>query len=246
MAWDFSKKMVEPSQPDKPQPLLVLYPDGEMSPLLRPLKAEVAHTAPLLPPPPPPSTPAGFTSEALFCTEGPELGGCGQARRSNSKEGSTMTLPQLVARVKGVVNQASLLINERLATLRRRCSGTLMSAEHRQELCEIAGGIDAAAYRVQKWAFALQGDSGELRKPVRPATCQTLDEAYAVFHAALPRLMINAAKAFKGLTAAVKAHGDEAEAELQSVGISSEDLRSLAPHLESLVHRLGRLLLRVP
>lgn len=210
----------------------------EQSPrLLHADAGEVLLAAPLLPPMPL----ATDGAEERFCTEGPDVGGVGQSRRLNSSAASALTFPEIVTRLEAALGQASLLLNDRLQALQIKCTaGATFSRTQQVEFCEIADGIVAAVYHVQKWAHVLD-PSGQVHKPAKPGNCEEVDEAFAVVRYALPRLMVSGSQAYKGLTAAVQGNGDGAEARVQALGVPMEDLRAVAPHLERIVMRLGRL-----
>lgn len=210
---------------------------NEPSPrLLREDSGEQVMGAPLLPP-----TPTGKgETEDRFCVGGPDLGGCGQARRSSNANFRTATFPEVVARMQAGMGQASLLLNDRLRTLQTRCNaGAILTASQEKELCEIADGATCASYHVQKWAHLFDGNA--VQRPMKPWSCEEAEEAIASMHFAMPKLMVNSALAQKGLTAAIKEYGKEkVEERVRKLGIPAEDLRALAPHLERLVMRLGR------
>lgn len=175
-----------------------------------------------------------------FCVGGPDIGG--SARRSNGADARPLTFAELASRLEASMCQASLLLNDRLSSLQNRLrAGSCLTAPQEHELCAIADGIMAASYHVQKWAHALQGKDGQHRKPTRPGPSETAAEAVALVHLALPRLSFSVSEVDRGLGAAIKAHGDDAEAKVRRLGVPSEDIRAIAPHMELYVMRLGRL-----
>lgn len=189
---------------------------------------------------PPPS--ASGEQEERFCTGGPDIGSCGQSRRSDNASLRSLTLSEVVARLESTVGQASLLLNDRLRTFQARAKGNALTPQHEREVCAIADGIMAASYHMQKWAFLLQPKgSDKLRRPIRHSPCDRSEEALAMLHVALPRITFSVTEACKGLASHMKAHGDAAEKKLRELGAPSEDLRAVGPHLERLVYRLGSL-----
>lgn len=207
------------------------------SPKLIPVDFQEVHNAgPLLPPPA-----HGSEQEERFCTGGPDISSCGQVRRSDAAAVSNLTLPEVIARLEPAVGQASLLLNDRLRTFQARAQGKVLSAHQVQEIMSITDGVMAAAYHLQKWAFLLQPKGGELRQPTRQGHCESLEEAMALLHVAVPRITFAVAEAGRGLEAALKASGANIERKLRTVGISSLDLRAVGPHLEKIVFRLGSL-----
>merc|ERR1712039_1134833 len=75
--------------------------------------------------------------------------------------------------------------------------------------------------------------------------CENREEAFAAVHFALPKLMVNTTEAHRTLEAVVKTHGAGAEAHVKSLGVPIDDIRAVAPHLERLLLRLGRLSMAV-
>jgi len=141
------------------------------------------------------------------------------------------------------MGQASLLLSDRLRALKSKCqAGSKLSSAQEEELCGVADGVAAASYHVAKWAFLLRpkGDT-QAMKPSKPPRNESTEEAFASVHFSLPRLMVSASEAQRGLTAAVKAHGAGTETRLRVQGIPAEDVRAIVPHLERLLLRLGRL-----
>jgi len=134
------------------------------------------------------------------------------------------------------MGQASLLLSDRLRALKSKCqAGSKLSSAQEEELCGVADGVAAASYHVAKWAFLLRpkGDT-QAMKPSKPPRNESTEEAFASVHFSLPRLMVSASEAQRGLTAAVKTR-------LRVQGIPAEDVRAIVPHLERLLLRLGRL-----
>lgn len=212
------------------------YFENESSPRLQHIDTgEPLTGAPLLPP-----TPTGSESEERFCVGGPDLGSCGQIRRSNSLNTSVATFAELTARLEAALGQASLLLNDRLRSLQNRMNaGYTLPPAQQAELLEVADGVSTAAYHMQKWAHIF--DSGSTQKPTIPGKCEEVDEAIAMVHYGLPKLMVHGSTAQNGLNAAIKKHGTMAEEKVRTQGIDIEDIRALAPHLERLVMRLGRI-----
>lgn len=195
----------------------------------------------LLPPPPPKRGDDGGYPDDRFCTAGPTLEGPG-GRRSVGDQPEEMAFCDLAERLESAMGQASLILSDRLQTLQRRMKGATLTATQRKELCSIADGISAAVYHVGKWAHAMQA-KGEtaISRPNRPSPCGDEEEASASLRYLIAKLTVISADAARGLAKAVKTHGDDAEAQVSKMGVPVEDLRSLAPHLEALIMRLGRL-----
>lgn len=243
-------KNAHPSAQDQ-HPAATAKPDrkfalDEFSPRLA--KAEPGdHTgAPLLPPPKPKEDKDGG-HEDRFCTAGPTMEGMG-AKQQLSGNAEEMTFPELVQRLEAAMGQASLLMNDRLRSLQHRVigQGAHLTDPQEKELCEIADGIASAAYHVQKWAHALtpKGPAAATNapsKPSKPSHCADAEEAFASVRFLLPKLMVSAAEAHKGLVNAEKEHGDKVEKKVRQAGVPIEDLRAIAPHLERIIARLGRL-----
>jgi len=212
------------------------YVENEVSPRLQHLDAVGAEPlvgAPLLPP-----TQTESESDERFCVGGPDLGSVGQARRSTTTVRAA-TLAELTTRFHGALGQAALLLNDRLRALQLRLgAGYTMLPSSETELLEVADALSAASYYVQKWAHLL--DAGKTQKPSIPGKCEEVEEAIAMMHYGVPKLMVHGSTAQSGLSAVVKKHGDGAEAKVRGLGIDLEDLRALAPHLERMVMRLGR------
>jgi len=213
----------------------------ELSPRLFKVEPNATMGAPLLPPPRPKSRDDSNGNEDRFCTSGPTLEGVG-GQKSVSSQAEELTFADLVVRLEAIMGQASLLISDRIQTLQRRSRGAKLTAAQVTELCEIADGISAATYHAAKWAYVLQ-PKGEtaLSKPKKPSRCTDMEEASASLRYLIAKLAVTAAAAGKALADAVKTHGDEAEKKVRKMGVPIEDLQSLAPHLEWLIMRLGRL-----
>lgn len=179
--------------------------------------------------------------EERFCVAGPYIAIPGaQALKTSGRSSSTIAFPDLVARLETGVGQASLLLSDRLHTLRERCGGMLLPNSQTAELCEIADGINAASYHVQKWAHFLAA-SEHMKRPIKPTPCENGAEAFAAMHFAVPRLVVAATEAHRGLSARLKACSEKAEEQVRALGIPLEDLQALAPHLEIFVARVARL-----
>jgi len=181
-----------------------------------------------------------------FCIDGPCIEAAGMpSRRSSGVHMSQLSFPMLVTRLEQAVTQASVMLCERLKTLRAvwQNSGRL-SESQLADFCDLADGIAAASYHLQKWAAILSGAGGHAMPP-KPSRCEDADEAFAVMHSATPRILIGAGESQKGLAAAIKAHGSEAEGHVNKLGVPTKDLRMMGPHLELIIGRLGRLSSRI-
>lgn len=213
-------------------------PAEEMSPRLMPLDDNAVVGPPLLP------EPEEHSPEERFCMDFP-IGTPGMpCRRTTAVTETALPFPVLVTRMESSIGQASLLLNDRLRTLHLRLQKMTFCDSQLDELCEIADGVVAAAYHLQKWACLLSPEEG-LRKPTKPGHCEDKDEAFAAMHCAAPRIIVAAAGATKGLQKAIHANGEKAEAVVNGIGVPTEDIRALAPHLEALVFRLSRLNARI-
>lgn len=221
--------------------------------------------SPLLPPPAPQ---AGEAPDERFCTAGPNLDGSGTGKNKLPSTAG-LTFVQVVAMLDAAMGQASLLLNDRLHSLLARLSShSVITQEDETELCDIADGLSSASYHTQKWTYichtsrkaeihrgktrdghaldlAHAEDSTVLgnhnKKPTRPQSCSEFQEAVACMHFVMPRLMVNAAEAQKCLVSIIKTYGSGAELHAKKLGIVTNDIRSLVPHLERLIARLGRL-----
>jgi len=148
-----------------------------------------------------------------------------------------MTLEQLAARLKATVDKATVLVNNRLASMRIRCPDIRkMGVDHRLELFDIAAGMDAIGSHVQKWALDVASSAGPVEKTMAPGQCWQLEEAYSLMHAALPKLTVCVSEVFRG----VKKHSN-----MVSVGVDRDSLRTVLLHLEQIVLRLGRVMIRL-
>jgi hypothetical protein len=137
------------------------------------------------------------------------------------------------------MGQATVLLNNRLTSIQRKCRHAVLSEAQRCEICDVADRIAGAAYHVKKWAFNLR-IAGQHLKPNKPTACEDLEEALAVMRSASSWLLVCSSSVSKNLIDAVKAHGSEAETHLQKRGLQTDGLRALVPHLESCLLRLGR------
>lgn len=209
-------------------------PDPELSPRLLAQGQGVPHGAPLLREPGPPPD-----ADDRFCTQGPIMTCPGMSTRRSTGPHVLLAFPELIIFVDRSVGQASMFLNDRLRLLEMRLKQAPLPAASRRELCEIADGVCAAAYHAQKWAHLLRPD--EFRQPFKPSGCDDAAMALALMHHATPRLMVGASEAKKAMSAALAQHGDKAEARVNKAGVPTADLRALAPHIESLVGRIGRL-----
>lgn len=207
----------------------------EASPRLLAQGRGAPHGAPLLREPRarPPS------ADDRFCTQGPVMACPASVRRASATDAAELAFPELITFVDRSVGQASVLLSDRLRLLEQRMKHAPLPEPSRQELCEVAGGVCAAAYHAQKWAHLLRPD--ELRKPFKPSGCDDADMALALMHHATPRLMVGASEAKRSMSAVLAQHGDKAEARVNKLGVPTADLRALGPHIESLVGRIGRL-----
>eukprot|EP00927_Polykrikos_kofoidii_P085938 TRINITY_DN9485_c0_g2_i3.p1 TRINITY_DN9485_c0_g2~~TRINITY_DN9485_c0_g2_i3.p1 ORF type:complete len:235 (-),score=28.83 TRINITY_DN9485_c0_g2_i3:614-1240(-) len=102
---------------------IVAKPDrGEASPRIN---AAVTAASSLGPPV------SSLSTEERFCTDGARIECCEQPRRSGSHSGSgrEATLADAVSRMEASVGQASVLLNDRLSTLRRRWDAVALFPE---------------------------------------------------------------------------------------------------------------------
>lgn len=175
-----------------------------------------------------------------FCSAGPNIDGPGSSKRSSLSSPADVAFPELVSRLEKQMNQASLLLNDRLRSLKGKCHTASLSQPQQAELCEISDGVAAAAYHVQKWAHAL-GRPDQFQRPTKPSSSERVEEAFAAVHFSLPKLMVNTTEVYRLLDAVVKTHGAKSEAHVKSLGVAADDIRAIAPHLERLLLRLGRL-----
>lgn len=186
--------------------------------------------------------PSSCEPEDRFCTAGPNIDGPGSMARKSSAAGvAALTFAELVMRLETAMGRASLLLNDRLGTLKHKyCNGHLSRVQE-TELCDVADRLCTAAYHVQKWAYLLKPKSEQAKKPSKPTQIESTEEAFSAVHFSLPRLIIGAAEAHHGLADVVKVHGTGAEDRVRLLGIPIEDLWAIVPHLERLLLRLGRL-----
>lgn len=192
----------------------------------------IRRGAPLVPPMP-------ELPEERFCT--------GETRvefpapKQKGPEGDAVeSIADIVTQLEIAMNQATLLLSQRLLSLQERQKVVVLAEAQVQELCRIADMILAASYHVGKWAAALAKDPAD--RPVRPIPCSDSEEAFSSMRIAMPRLAVNAAGARAGLDAALRERGEGAEAWLRQKGVPSEDLRALGPHLQGALQRLNVLL----
>jgi hypothetical protein len=125
-----------------------------------------------------------------------------------------------------------------------RAQASTFSESDVGELCDIADALAAAAYHLQKWAAILAPSEG-LHKPNKPLHSEDKEEAFAVLHLSTSRVIVAAAAAGKGFKMASEEHNDEAESFVNSLGVPSQDIRALAPHLEALIFRVSCLSARL-
>jgi len=236
-------------QPAAQRPRVNLISSGaglEESPRLLPLEESgwEAFGAPLV------AEPAESKPER-FCVDGPYLGPVGIPARDTRAPAaaSEMSFPAVVAWMESCASQASVVLVGRLPGLRLRClnAAPLLDAQS-GDLCEVADGVVAAAYHLQKWAavlaaagLAVDGPAAAQGPLHKPSPCESAEEAFALMHMAASRIMVGIAGVKHGLDAAMKAKGDKAEAYVHSLGVPNRDLRALPPHLETCLARLGRL-----
>lgn len=210
-----------------------LATDG-YSPRLTPVDFDTeAPCAPLLP--------ETTEPEERFCTHMPHIEVPGANPRRSSADGiAALPFPDMVARIEAGLNQASLLLNDRIRTMQHRWRHGGVPSASQNELFEIADGIVAAAYHVHKWAHVLPGGEQE-HAPHKPIHCGDVEEAFSSIRFALPRLTVSGSQAQRALLVMVQKHGPKAEEKIRQRGIPPEDLRAVVPHLERLIVRLGRL-----
>eukprot|EP00927_Polykrikos_kofoidii_P048558 TRINITY_DN42823_c0_g2_i1.p1 TRINITY_DN42823_c0_g2~~TRINITY_DN42823_c0_g2_i1.p1 ORF type:complete len:301 (+),score=49.06 TRINITY_DN42823_c0_g2_i1:204-1106(+) len=206
---------------------------AQESPRLRPVNSgNEARGAPLLAEP-------AEKPEDRFCSHMPQndvMGGRGQRSGLIS---TNLSFEDSVSRLDTTVSQASIMLNDRLKALQTRCRNASVPEQQVVEFCEIADGIAAASYHVQKWAYCYKTAS-QLVAPAKPTPCDDFDEACSSLRFATPRLMVGAGEVRAALTSAIKTHGASAQEHSAKVGVPLEDLRALPGHLEHWLARLGR------
>eukprot|EP00747_Dinoflagellata_sp_TGD_P168193 gnl/TRDRNA2_/TRDRNA2_194001_c0_seq1.p1 gnl/TRDRNA2_/TRDRNA2_194001_c0~~gnl/TRDRNA2_/TRDRNA2_194001_c0_seq1.p1 ORF type:complete len:403 (+),score=51.90 gnl/TRDRNA2_/TRDRNA2_194001_c0_seq1:94-1302(+) len=178
--------------------------------------------------------------EERFCVTGVISDCHGPSRRHGLPTPTARApYPDIVARLEAGIRQASLVLSDRFTMVQQKWQlCMLVTGPCFTELCEIADGLSTAAYHMQKWA-ALLGD-GKL--PTKPMRCSDSSGAFATFHCALPRFMVNAKDVTRGLNAAITEYGPQAELHVEGLGIPTADIQALVPHLEHIVGRANRLL----
>eukprot|EP00747_Dinoflagellata_sp_TGD_P219145 gnl/TRDRNA2_/TRDRNA2_91308_c0_seq1.p1 gnl/TRDRNA2_/TRDRNA2_91308_c0~~gnl/TRDRNA2_/TRDRNA2_91308_c0_seq1.p1 ORF type:complete len:358 (-),score=32.53 gnl/TRDRNA2_/TRDRNA2_91308_c0_seq1:76-1149(-) len=210
----------------------VVSPDSEESPRLWAGGHSKEHGAPLL-------AEAAKTDQPpeRFCVTG-AISDCPGAGRRGGLQTPT-AYPDIVARFEAGIRQASIVLSDRFSELQRKWKLCMpVTGPCSIELCEIADGLGAAAYHVQKWASLLSHS----KLPIRPICCTDPSEAFATFHCSLPRFMVTSVDVSRGLCTAVAEHGPQAELHVQGLGIPTADLQALLPHLEHIAGRIHRLL----
>merc|ERR1712113_402323 len=95
-------------------------------------------------------------------------------------------------------------------------------------------------YHLQKWAALFFPEEGH-RAPTKPSACEGREGAFASMHFSTSRIVVAAAGSHRGFSKVIQEKGDQAEAVVNKMGVPTEVIRALAPHLENLIYRLGRL-----
>jgi len=189
----------------------------------------------------PPTVPSTTEPEDRFCS-GPKITVLGAVARTANNGPENLTFVELVARLEASLNQASSLLSERLKSFETKCSLAELTHDQEAEICQIADGFAAASYHVQKWAALLKSASSEqCSLPAKPFPTESVEDARATLHIAMPRLMVNGSEAQRLLHEAVREHSERAEAHVLQLGVHVEDLRAVGPHLERFLLRLARL-----
>lgn len=196
-----------------------------------------------------------------FCTEGPKLEFGGPMSQADSGAGNRVPLRQFAVRLQSAIAQAATVLIDRHQSLTRQSSE--FTATQDEEMMKLSYGVQAASYNVQKWATALgHGDA----PPFKPPPPQSVEEALAMMNMALPRLVVASSNLQAGLrelvppaapvygehlsaeelqeaVAAEKQESEQrAEAELNKVGISIDELYSVVPHMEHCIYEASCLL----
>lgn len=182
-----------------------------------------------------------------FCTTAPVVGdeGVRRSSRISAMNARSVSIWDTASRIDNFVAQATLLLSERVAGLRSRVRNATMVEHQSVELCDIADGVAAASYHLQKW-IAVLDTYGNPRPAQRPSHVESPEEAFAVLHTMLPRLSMSAKEAQRCFAAAAgnsagRVPGQTDEDRVRQLGVPPEDLRAFGPHLERLVARVGRL-----
>lgn len=202
--------------------------------------------------------------ESRFCTHAPRLE-FGGAVENRGRRQLKCSLRVFASRLHTSVSQACVLLLERLSTLK----ACLVNLDHAAsgQLLELASGVQAASYHMQKWSVALALEGALPSLPSRP---DNAEEAMAILHLAVPRVMIASSVmqthlrklvpridlpcelgclqefdsdahmcAIAEAEIAAEAHG---EAELRGRNMSIEDFHRILPHMENLVYLASSLI----
>lgn len=211
------------------------------SPKLLPSDSKVAWGSSLMPL-------TSNDSEERFCVEGPRVEFGGPLEKPDAEGSARCPLPELARRLKGAIDQAVLILGERVHTLQARQRDAVFSEAQNKELMVLADGINAASYHIEKWAFLLDS-AKDARPPFKPPISSDAEYAFASLHNVLPKLMVASSALQKQLMALISRqispHGPEREAdaeqELEKKGLTSELLFSVVAHLEQMVHQANQL-----
>jgi hypothetical protein len=202
------------------------------NPLFRTAAFMTLRSAPLLPElPEKPASP-----EERFCTQGPNASD--DKSKMLSKD---MSFSDVLARLDTNVSQAALLLNDRLKTLETKCRSRQPSETQLAEICNVADAFATASYYITHWAHLL-GVPCRLHKPVKPAPCVDLDDAFATMRSASSWLMVSTGAVQQALIVFLRDRGTAAEKRLSALGVQTEDIRNLVPRLECLITRLSLVL----
>lgn len=182
---------------------------------------------------------------------------------SDANDPSICSLRIFASRLHTAISQSSVLLLEKLSTLKKKQQQfPALACSQEGQLIGLAQGVQAVSYYVQKWSATLSREGG---LPSRPSEVSSAEEAMAILHLALPRIMVASSVlqiAIRNLVprvqlpdcaddptdeefelrsqAAEKAQGEaeaKAELELRSHGISISDLYSIVLHMEHMVYQ---------
>lgn len=201
---------------------------------------------------------ASGEGEGRFCTEGPrvEFGG---SEEPTAVDVTSCPMRQAASRLQSEISQSALLLLERLKALKLPPE---FNATHGEKLLELAQGVQAASYYIQKWASILDPTSPA---PMRQPQVSAAEESVAQINIALPKIIVASSSLQAGLRKLVpevttpaspedltdeeldrqlaleadaKARADvKAHSDLERRGLSLQKLYSVVPHLEHLVYQ---------
>merc|ERR1719498_273953 len=135
----------------------------------------------------------------------------------NKMVSSDMSFSDVLARLDTNVAQAALLLNDRLRTLEIKCRSRQPSEVQLAEICNVADAFGTASYYITNWAHLL-GVPCRYHKPVKPAPCIDLDDAFASMRSASSWLMVSTGAVQKALIAVLRDRGAAAEKRLSVLG----------------------------